>query len=112
MARRWIILGFLLVLNAILGYRLVAGETGMFAYLELREHSEDMERRLHRAEDRSRDLSREIRLLKTDREYLESRIRVRMNYVGQGETLYLFPDEGGATSPQDPLGAGQDDDEN
>lgn len=112
MDRRWIILGFLLVLNAVLGYRLVAGETGVFAYLELRQRHEEMEHRLHRAEDRTRDLSREIRLLKADREYLESRIRVRMNYVGQGETLYLFPDEGGTTSPQDPLGAGQDDDEN
>ncbi|MCK9239244.1 septum formation initiator family protein [Desulfocurvus sp.] len=112
MTRRWIILGFLLVLNAVLGYRLIAGETGMFAYLELRERHEEMEGRLRHAEERSRDLSREIRLLKTDRDYLESRIRVRMNYVGQGETLYLFPEEGGATSPQDPLGAGQDDNEN
>lgn len=112
MARRWFFLGFLLVLNVFLGYRLVAGDTGMFAYLELRERYEEMERRLQRADDRSRDLSQEIRLLKTDREYLESRIRVRMNYVGEGETLYLFPDEAGADASQEPLGAGQDDDKN
>lgn len=86
-------LGFLLVLNAILGYRLIVGDTGMFAYLELRDRYQLMEERLKQADEKSRELSQEIRLLKTDREYLESRIRVRLNYVGEGETLYLFPDE-------------------
>ncbi len=112
MRPRGIFLAFLLVLNVFLGYRLVAGDTGLLAYFELRDRYRQMERRLAEADDRSRDLSREIRLLRTDREYLEGRIRVRMNYVGEGETLYLFPDEAQPGASQDSLGAAQDDDKN
>jgi len=107
-----VFLGFLLVINLFLGYRLVAGETGMFAYLELRDLFLNMEQKLKDADDRSHDLSREIRLLKADREYLASRIRVRLNYVGEGETLYLFPDEVALKASKESLGAGQDDDKN
>lgn len=110
MRARGIFLAFLLVLNVFLGYRLVAGDTGLLAYLELRDRYRRMQASLAAADDRSRDLSREIRLLTADREYLESRIRVRMNYVGEGETLYLFPDGAAAAAPQDSQGAAQDDD--
>lgn len=112
MTFRRLFLGFLLILNLFLCYRLVAGGTGVFAYLDLRDRYRQMEARLAEADAKSRDLSREIRLLKTDREYLESRIRMRMNYVGDKETLYLFPEEAGAHASQEQLGAGQDDDEN
>ena len=35
-------------------------------------------------------LSREIRLLKTDPDYVEKVIRQRLNYVRKNEILYLF----------------------
>ena len=105
-------LGFLLVLNVFLGYRLIAGDTGMFAYFELRDRYERMERTLIEAQERSRELSREIRSLKSDRGRVEDEIRVRMNYVDEGETLYLFPDEPGADSETSSVGAGKDDDQN
>nr|WP_245168168.1 septum formation initiator family protein [Desulfobaculum xiamenense] len=82
----------LLVLNAFLGYRLLASDQGVFAYVKLREECGRMQDRLAEADRRARDLSREIRLLQFDRDYLKDTIRKRMNYLAQDEVVYVFPD--------------------
>ncbi|WP_461209372.1 FtsB family cell division protein [Desulfocurvus sp. DL9XJH121] len=100
MAARRIFLVFLVVLNLILGYRLLVGDEGWFGYLKLRREHEVMRQRLDEARERARELSAEIRRLKSDPAYLEDVIRRRMNYVGPGETLYVFPpDEEGQAAP-------------
>ncbi|GAB6176540.1 septum formation initiator family protein [Desulfobaculum senezii] len=89
---RRIFLVILILLNLTLGYRLLVGDQGLIAYRELREDHEQMTRRLAEAEQRARDLSREIRLLKSDRDYLKDTLRKRMNYLERDEIVYVFPD--------------------
>lgn len=101
MAAKRIFLVFLVVLNLFLGYRLLAGDHGLFAYLDLKGDHDGMQQRLDAEGQRSRELSAEIRQLKSDSAYLENAIRQRMNYVGESETLYIFPD------PQEEEGAPQ-----
>lgn len=107
-----VFIGFLLVLNVFLGYRLFVSGQGMFAYVELRQKHEALEERLKHMEKVSQDLSQEIRRLKSDRSYVESVIRSRMNYVGKDEILYVFPGAHGEKSPTDGAGAAQNADEN
>jgi len=49
-----------------------------------------LQNQLQEVDARSLDLSREIRRLKSDRNYQEMVIRERMNYVKENEVLYIF----------------------
>jgi cell division protein FtsB len=109
MTTRRLLIGFLALANLFLAGHLLLGGQGAFAYLELRQRHAAVARELAAAEERARDLSREIRLLKGDDEHLGEVIRRRMNYVQQGEVLYLFTSRpagagGGQTPGAEPDG--------
>lgn len=112
MVAKRIFLGFLIVLNLILGYRLLAGDEGWFGYLKLKREYEQMQHRLDETRERSRELSAEIRRLKTDPAYLEEAIRKRMNFVGPNETLYVFPGGEGKQGASNSAGAQGHENEN
>lgn len=99
MLGRRILLGVLVVLNIILLIRLAVSDQGLFGYLDLDERVDSLQKKIEKTDDRSLELSREIRRLKTDRSYQEKVIRSRMNYVKDNEILYIFPDEGENNSP-------------
>ncbi|MCA1944091.1 MAG: septum formation initiator family protein [Desulfovibrio sp.] len=80
----------LVVVNLVLGYSLFVGEHGLFAYLEMRGRQDELARRLQAVDEVSLALSREIRLLKEDRVYIEKVIRQQLNYIRPHEVLYLF----------------------
>lgn len=105
MVTKRIFLVFLVVLNVFLGYRLWAGNQGLFAYLDLKRDHDQLQSRLEAAGRRSHELSGEIRQLKSDSAYLENVIRQRMNYVGENETLYIFPDREGEQAATQRAGA-------
>jgi cell division protein FtsB len=107
-----LVLAALVLLNVFLAYRLFLGDNGIRTYLEIKNKHAEMEEAVSAAEDRSMELSREIRMLKSDDEYLADTIRKRMNYVKDGELLYLTTEkkpEGGSSSAS---GAGADENEN
>ncbi len=99
MLGRRILLGVLVVLNIILLIRLAVSDQGLFGYLDLDERVDSLQKKIEKTDDRSLELSREIRRLKTDRSYQEKVIRSRMNYVKDNEILYIFPDERENNSP-------------
>lgn len=105
MAAKRIFLGFLVVLNLVLGYRLLVGDQGWFGYLKLKREYQDMQRRLDQSRERARELSMEIRRLKTDPEFLQDAIRQRMNFVGPDETMYVFPEGEGEDAAHNSAGA-------
>jgi len=105
MAAKRIFLVFLVVLNVFLGYRLLVGNAGLFAYLDLKRDHQGMADKLDAAAGKSRELSAEIRRLKSDSVYLENAIRERMNYVGENETVYIFPDPRGGQGATQRAGA-------
>jgi len=85
-----IFLIFLVLLNLFLMFRLVMSDQGVFGYLELRKDSARMQQELDQTKVQAEDLSHEIRLLKSNRDYLMDIIRKRMNYLGHDEIVYVF----------------------
>lgn len=106
------LLGLLVAVNCLLAWRLLAGEQGLFAYLELRHRHAEMQDRLQQADARSRDLSDAIRRLKSDPAGMENEIRTRLNYVGRDEVMYVFPDQDAMADAANPPGAGPHEDQN
>lgn len=107
MRGRLVFVALLLVINLILLFRLVWSDQGVFAYLELKERYDALQRKVEEVDARSLDLSQEIRKLKSDRAYQEKVVRERMNFVKKDELLYIFPDE-----KAKPGGEGTDEREN
>lgn len=91
MAARRIVLAVSLVLNLVLVYNLIWGNSGAIAYKELRSRCDALEERIKRIADSNLALSKEIRLLQSDEKYIEKVIRNRLNFVRNNEILYIFP---------------------
>ncbi len=104
MAWNRILLGTILVFNVFLIYQLLWSGHGIFAYYELKERYRELEQKAESLNASNMLLSQEIRLLKSDRSYIEQVIRKQMNFVKPNEILYLFPDASSETPP----GAGPD----
>lgn len=79
--------------NAGLVYALLWSDTGLLAYNELKRRHAELTSRLEELDEQSVELSSEIRLLKSDRKYIEKKIREQMNFLRQDEILYIFPAE-------------------
>lgn len=88
-----LLLAFLLALNLLLAFHLFSGEQGVFAYIELKRRTAALQEDLAAAERRGQALSTEIRQLKGDRAQVADMVRIRMNYLKDGEVLYIFPDQ-------------------
>ena len=78
------------LLNAVLLSRLLWGSGSIYAWHALKEKQSELTQELASLNERRTSLSREIRLLKTDPDYVEKVIRQRLNYVRENEILYLF----------------------
>lgn len=91
MAVRRIVLALSLVLNLVLVYNLIWGNSGAIAYKELRSRCDALDERITRIASSNLALSKEIRLLQSDEKYIEKMIRNRLNFVRNNEILYIFP---------------------
>lgn len=91
--RRFLLAG-LIFFNIFLLYNLIWSDNGIFAYLELKNRHAQLQQRLEAVNEKSLDLSQEIRWLKTDRAFTEKMARARMNYLKDNEILYQFPPDG------------------
>lgn len=95
MLGRRVLLGALVILNLYLLLTLVWGGSGVFAYLDLRDRHDGLKAELESLEATSLNLSAQIRSLTSDTTYQRQVVRERMNYVGEKEVLYIFPQTGG-----------------
>ncbi len=81
------------LINIILFYRMIWGDSGVLAFNKLRMQYKGLVQELANLDEENDDLSNEIRLLKSDDAYVEKMIRQRLHYVRQNEILYLFTDK-------------------
>lgn len=107
MRGRIVLFALLLFINLFLLFRLIWSDQGVFAYLELKNRYDVLMQKIEDVDNKSLDLSQEIRKLKSDKGYQEKVVRERMNFVKKDELLYIFPDENANTR-----GAGVDEQEN
>jgi cell division protein FtsB len=84
-----ILLIFLLLLNVFLGWRLFFHEEGWKSYKDLQSRRDALLHHIATIEEVNLELSREIRRLTTDHEYVESVVRVEMHYLRPNEVLYI-----------------------
>mgnify|MGYP003602047225 FL=1 len=87
---RSFILVILGLVNVVLFSRMVWGPTGLLEYRELKKQYSDLEKQIADLDAENMTLSREIRLLQSDNQYVEKVIRQRLHYVRDNEVLYLF----------------------
>ena len=87
---RSLILVVLGLVSAVLFSRMVWGPTGLLEYRELKKQYSDLEKQIADLDAENMSLSREIRLLQSDNQYVEKVIRQRLHYVRDNEVLYLF----------------------
>jgi cell division protein FtsB len=78
------------ILNIALAGRLVWGSHSLYTWKMLKEKQLELSQELASLDEQRAQLSKEIRLLKTDPAYVEKVIRQRLNYVRKNEILYLF----------------------
>ena len=80
---------FLLLLNGFLAWTLLIHDQGWKSYLELRDRRDTLVEQIAAVDEVNLDLSREIRRLTTDHDYVASVIRVEMHYLRPDEILYI-----------------------
>lgn len=78
-----------LLLAMFLTWRLIGHADGWSSYTELRQRRDALTQELSAVEEKNIFLSREIRRLTSDRDFLESVIRVEMHYLRPDEILYI-----------------------
>lgn len=91
-AWRPLLLGASILLNLVLVYTLIWGDTGAFEYKLLREQCATLEAKIRDYDEKNLALSGEIRLLQSDEKYQEKMIRTRLKFVRDNEILYTFPE--------------------
>lgn len=79
----------LFLLNGFLAWNLLAHDEGWKSYREMRDRRDVLLTEIAAVEMVNLDLSREIRRLTTDHEYVASVIRVEMHYLRPNEVLYI-----------------------
>ena len=87
---RTLFLGFAVLLNVTLGYRVFFSEQSFFAWQGVQRHFADMQQQLLDIQQKLAFLSEEIRLLQGNNDYIERAVRERLNYVRENEILYVF----------------------
>ena len=85
-----IIFFILLIVNVILAYRVVWSDSGIITYLRLKEEYNKLNEQNEKVKLENIKLSRDIRRLKSDREYLADIIRKKMHYSKKNEIVYIF----------------------
>ncbi len=90
---RTTILVLLAVVNVVLFYRMIWGSGGIIVFNDLSKKYRELEAELALVDTQNLQLSKEIRLLKSDDAYIEKMIRQRLHYVRKNEILYLFTED-------------------
>jgi cell division protein FtsB len=88
--RRWAA-ALLFTLVVFLIYTLIWSDQGYLAFRDMRDRSRTLQERQERVEEENMRLSREIRILKQDREHVEKVVKTETHWLEEGEVLYLFP---------------------
>ncbi len=83
-----ITIGILVILLALLQYRLWLADGGLIEVYQLRQQVEQQRAENERLRERNRALAAEVRDLKEGLEAVEARARSELGMVGEGETFY------------------------
>ena len=83
----------LLLLNALMLYRMVWTESGILHLGQVREAYQELEKRNQALLEENKELSRTIMALRNDEKYIERAVRTEMRYVKDEEVIYYFAED-------------------
>lgn len=75
---------------ALLG-RVIWGSPGFMEYRELKMRYANLQAKIKDLDAQNLAISRDIRLLRSDSEYVEKMIRQKLHYLRDNEMVYIFP---------------------
>ena len=78
------------IFNLALFFRMIWGPTGLMEYRDLKRQHTALLAEISELDARNRSLSKNIRLVQSDSQYVEKMIRQRLHYMRDNEVLYLF----------------------
>ena len=78
------------IFNLALFSRMIWGPTGLMEYRDLKRQHVALLSEISELDAQNRTLSRNIRLVQSDSQYVEKMIRQRLHYMRDNEVLYLF----------------------
>ena len=70
--------------------KMLWGDTGLLEYVNLKNKLEELRAEIVQLDASNLELSKEIRLLQTDRQYMEKMVRQKLHYLRDNETVYIF----------------------
>lgn len=91
MAWRVMLISILGICDAALFAKMVWGPGGIVEYRQLKGQYVSLKERISHLDAENMALSREIRLLQTDNQYVEKMVRQKLRYLRDNEIVYLFP---------------------
>ena len=78
------------IFNLALFGRMIWGPTGLMEYRDLKQQHTALLAEISSLDAQNRALSKDIRLLQSDGQYVEKMISQRLHYMRDNEVLYLF----------------------
>lgn len=79
------------LLDVALFGKMIWGPGGVVEYGELKRQYSDLRQHIAKLDDQNLALSRDIRLLQSDNQYMEKMVRQKLRYLRDNEVVYLFP---------------------
>lgn len=104
---RVLILVTLVMVDIALFGKMVWGPGGILEYRELKNQYAALQGQIADLDSQNRALSRDIRLLQSDDQYVEKMVREKLRYLRDNEIVYIFPNAAEAQN-----GAGSHDSKN
>lgn len=98
MAARAALILFLAFCDIALFGRMMWGQGGIIEYRQLKRQYSQIRSDIANLDADNMALSREIRLLQGDNQYMEKMVRQKLRYLRDNEIVYLFPDANGVKS--------------
>ncbi len=80
----------ILMLNCFLLYQFLWGKHSLNQYLELRDRKRELKTNVQKMQKENLELSRQIRNMNNNSQYLKKVIRGRMNMLHSNEVVYLL----------------------
>lgn len=74
--------------------KMVWGIGGIMDYRNLKDQYGALKEHINELDSQNLALSRDIRLLQSDNQYVEKMVRQKLRYLRDNEVVYLFPDIG------------------
>lgn len=91
---RVIILSVLGLINAALLCKMIWGPTGLMEFHSLKAEYAALQEKISNLDVENMALSRDIRLMQSDPQYVEKMVRQKLHYLRDNEIVYIFANPG------------------